>query len=104
MKLLTSELLRKFNLTGSQEYIPDPIVIARFFHPASRWTWLATEFIPETQVFFGYVIGHDEEWGYFSLEELVSFKDSYGLKIERDLYSGYQTLSEHLKTLGCANY
>ncbi len=104
MKLLTSELLRKFNQIGSQEYIPNPIVIAKFFHPASRFIWLATEFLPETQVFFGYVIWHDEEWWYFSLEELVSFRDKYGLAIERDMYAGYQCISEHLKTLGCANF
>ena len=52
MQLLTKELIQKFNFTGSQEYISDPVVIAKFFHPASNWTWLATEFIPETQVFF----------------------------------------------------
>ena len=68
MQLLTKELLQKFNTLGSQENNPDLIVIAKYFY--GSWTWLATELDPVTQIFFGYVIGHESEWGYFSLEEL----------------------------------
>ncbi|MBP7806431.1 DUF2958 domain-containing protein [Candidatus Gracilibacteria bacterium] len=104
MQLLTKELLQKFNTLGSQENTTDPIIVAKYFHPASSWTWFATEFDIESRTFFGYVIGHESEWGYFSLDELQSFKDRYGLTIERDLYAGYQTLSEHLHTSGIANF
>ena len=36
--------------------------------------------------FFGYVIGLEEEWGYFVLSELESVRGPLGLAIERDLY------------------
>ena len=104
MQLLTKEILTKFNFVWSQENNPDPIIIAKFFHPASSWTWYATEFDPTTSTFFGYVVWHESEWGYFSLEELQSFRDRFGLAIERDMHCGYQTLSSHLHTLGIANF
>ncbi len=33
MKLLTNELIKRFEEVGSQEVIDDPIVIAKFFNP-----------------------------------------------------------------------
>ena len=54
MILITSELLRKFNALGSQENNPDPMVIVKYFY--GSWTWLATEFDPESRTFFGYVV------------------------------------------------
>ena len=36
--------------------------------------------------FFGYVIGHEREWGYFVLSELETVRGPLGLAIERDLY------------------
>lgn len=36
--------------------------------------------------FFGYVIGLEEEWGYFVLSELDSARGPLGLPIERDRY------------------
>ena len=44
MKLLTKELINKFNKIGSQENIEDPIIVAKFFHPFSNYTWYATEY------------------------------------------------------------
>ena len=37
-------------------------------------------------MFFGYVIGFEEEWGYFVLSELESIRGPGGLTIERDLH------------------
>jgi len=47
-----------------------------------------TEGSPEESdfIFFGFVIGHAEEWGYFALSELESVGDGRILPIERDLY------------------
>jgi hypothetical protein len=56
MQLLTKDILTKFNQIGSQESNEDPIIIAKFFHPASNWTWYATEFDPSSRTFFGFVI------------------------------------------------
>lgn len=89
MKLLTKELLNKFAQRGSQEGRKDPLVIAKFFNPVGAGTWYATEYNPQTKTFFGFVsIFNDDndEWGYFSLEELESYRGRLGLGIERDIY------------------
>jgi|TARA_R110000803_G_C11790991_1_gene298028 hypothetical protein len=85
MKLLTKAIVNKFDKVGSQEEIKDPVVIAKFFTPWSNWTWFATEYDPERKIFFGMVHGHEKEWGYFSLDELVEVKGPFGLGIERDM-------------------
>ena len=70
-----------------QENSDDPIVYAKFFFPAAQWTWFVTEGEPQGDdfLFFGYVIGFEGEWGYFTLRELESVNIS-GIVIERDLY------------------
>lgn len=59
------------------------IVYAKFFHPASSWTWYATEYDPESRTFFGLVNGDDIELGYFGLDEFMSLMVR-GLAMERD--------------------
>ena len=89
MKLLTQELLKKFEKIGSQEEVKDPIVVAKFFNPTGAGTWYTTEYNPKEKMFFGYVsIFNDDcdEWGYFSLTELESIKGRFGLGIERYIY------------------
>ncbi|MDD4136220.1 MAG: DUF2958 domain-containing protein [Candidatus Shapirobacteria bacterium] len=89
MKLLTKGLLVKFNKVGKQEEVKDPIIIAKFFNPTGAGTWYATEYEPESKIFFGYVsiFGDDnDEWGYFSLVELENYQGKFGLGIERDIY------------------
>ena len=88
MKLLTKELTEQFNKIGHQKGA-DPLIVAKFFNPCGAGTWYATEYIPEEKLFFGYVSlfgDYNDEWGYFSLDELEHVKLPYGLKIERDLY------------------
>ena len=89
MKLMTKTLEKRFAEIGSQEAVKDPVVIAKFFNPTGAGTWYATEYDPETRTFFGYasIFGDwNDEWGYFSLDELESYKGPFGLGIERDLY------------------
>ena len=89
MKLLTKQLEKRFAQVGRQEDIKDPLVIAKFFNPAGAGTWYATEYDPDDRVFFGYASifgGHNDEWGYFSLDELESYEGPFGIGIERDLY------------------
>lgn len=93
MKLLTKALTRRFAQLGRQEGKGnEAIVVTKFFHPASQWTWYASEFEPMTRTFFGLVKGHETELGYFSLDELESTVVR-GLGIERDLYWREATLS-----------
>lgn len=99
MKLLTKELIERFKEVGSQEHTKDPIVIAKYFNPTGAGTWYATEYDPETRIFFGYVSifgDMNDEWGTFSLDELESFKGRFGLGIERDLYCGEFPISKIL--------
>jgi hypothetical protein len=89
MELLTKALVRRFAQVGSQENVKDPIIIAKFFNPYGAGTWYATEYDPITRTFFGYVSifgDWNDEWGSFSLEELMDYKGPFGIGIERDLY------------------
>jgi hypothetical protein len=86
MKLMTSKLEKRFAEVGEQD-TSDPVVIAKFFNPAGAGTWWATAYYPDDRQFFGYVSifgDHNDEWGYFSLEELESYISPYGTGIERD--------------------
>ncbi len=88
MELLTAELRSRLPALYSQEHNQDPIVHSKFFTPDSNWTWLVTEGSAQDGdfLFFGYVIGLEEEWGYFVLSELESVRGPLGLEIERDLH------------------
>ena len=88
MELLTAELCARLPALYSQEHNQDPTVHCKFFTPDSNWTWLVTEGLAEDGdfLFFGYVIGLEEEWGYFVLSELESVRGPLGLAIERGLY------------------
>jgi hypothetical protein len=72
----------------AQEKEKDPTVHLKLFCPWNQWTWFATEGEQQGDdfIFFGYVIGQECEWGYFSLGELRSVTGLFGLKIERDIY------------------
>ncbi len=102
MKLLTESIKEKIPALGTTEKIPlqDKTIVCKFFHPLSNWTWFAVE--GERQgddfIFFGYVIGFEKEWGYFSLNDLESIKKP--LPLERDLHfkpCKYSELPEHFR-------
>ena len=93
MKLLTKENRKNLPKLYSQEKVEDPIAQVKFFTPWSNWTWFATEF-DGTDTFFGKVVGHETELGYFSLSELESVVGRFGLKIERDLHWTPRPLSQ----------
>jgi Protein of unknown function (DUF2958) len=82
MKLLTKELIRKIPKLYAQDGEGwNAIAYVKFFALFSDWTWFVTEYDGE-ETFFGLVIGHEAELGYFSLSELQSLD----WRIERDLY------------------
>lgn len=88
MSRLLNEALRSgLPHLREQEGSADPTVYAKFFFPASGWTWFVTEGEAQADdfLFFGYVIGFESEWGYFTLRELEEVEVS-GLRVERDLY------------------
>jgi len=88
MELLTEELKKLLPPLYAQEGDKDPMVYVKFFAVRSNWTWYVTEGQQEEDdfLFFGYVIGFEREWGYFSLSELQSSCGPCGQEVERDLY------------------
>jgi len=78
--------------------------LVKFFTPDSNWTWYVTEFNGD-DIFFGFVIGFEPEFGYFSLSELESARGPLGLPIERDLYfepKSFEELRDHYRDNGYA--
>ena len=80
------------------EKTPDPTVWAKYFTPDSSWTWYVTEYDPVDKLCFGFVVGLEQELGYFSLQELEEVRGPLGLRIERDLSFKPQPLS-HVQSL-----
>lgn len=101
IRLLSPDLTSGLPQLYAQQGAKDPIVYAKFFFPCSGWTWLVTEGQPEGSdfLFFGYVIGFEAEWGYFTLREMEEV-DVNGIVIERDYYfepGRLSTCLSHLK-------
>lgn len=86
MRLLTTDMARRLPALYSTEHVPLPEKVAhvKLFHPVSNWTWYVMKY-DGTDTCFGLVVGHENEFGYFSLKELSQLK-VLGLPIERDLY------------------
>lgn len=96
MKLLTKEIEKKLPKLRSQEGVPNPKIIVKFFHPLSSWTWFVVEGDRQENgdmLFFGLVDGFEKELGYFTLRQLEEVKVK-GLGIERDMYFGEHRINE----------
>jgi len=96
MDLMTKELEQRFPKLYATENmkLEEVKIIAKFFCPWNQWTWFCTEYDPERRIFFGFVKGLENEFGYSSLDEMKSIKGPLGLGIERDLHFGDHTLAE----------
>ncbi len=100
-ELLPAKLRERVPKPGEQEGNKNPIVHAVFSFPWSGWMWFATEgeAIENDFLFYGYVVGFEREWGYFSLSELESVNIS-GIKLCRDEDHVLRPLSECLTQYG----
>jgi hypothetical protein len=98
-KLLTKEILNRIPALRGQEGLgEDAIVHVKFFSPYSGWTWYATEYDPADGTFFGYVVGFEAEWGYFSFEELAEARFAGRVPaVERDCYFDPAPVREFLR-------
>ncbi|EKD25001.1 MAG: hypothetical protein ACD_80C00131G0004 [uncultured bacterium (gcode 4)] len=80
MKLLDEKLISRFRQIGEQIHTKNPLILAKFYAPWNDWEWLVSEYYPEANAFYGYVIKDGRwRWSYFSLPETVGW-----LQIERD--------------------
>ncbi|MCX6076285.1 MAG: DUF2958 domain-containing protein [Campylobacterales bacterium] len=95
-KLIPQTLLSEIPDLYETQNTVDPICHVKLFTPDANWTWFVTEFSKEKDdnTCFGYVVGHESELGYFSLQELESIRGPLGLPIERDLHFQPTLLSE----------
>lgn len=68
MELLPDDLRLQLPKLYAQEQTEDKIFYVKYFTPDANWTWYACEGEQEDDdfIFFGYVIGFEKEWGYFS--------------------------------------
>jgi len=108
MKLITKEIEKRLQahpIKSTETKKEDDIqVLVKFFTPWSSWTWFVTEAEwledQKTWEFFGLVVGHEVELGYFWLSELEGVTGPFGLKIERDMhFDPKTTLAEVRKNL-----
>ena len=100
MDLLPHELRKTLPPLCSQESSSAPTVQAKFFTPDAGWTWFVTEGAEEEDgdwLLFGYVIGMEEEWGYFLLSEIEGVRGPLGLAVERDLWFEPGPINEVLR-------
>lgn len=71
-------------LYATEEIKPEnKILHIRYIAIFSNWEWYLCEYDKETKTAFGFVRGHEDEWGYFSLQEMQEINDE-NLKIIRD--------------------
>lgn len=106
MALLPKEMAEQLPaLYANEELGLAAQALVKFFTPDSNWTWYASEYDPTAQIFFGYVIGLEDELGYFSLEELEEARGPLGLPIERDEHfkpASLKELQQHYRQNGYA--
>ena len=73
--LINKKLLSEIPDLYTQEYAIDPICHVKLFTPDSNWTWYIIEYSQSNQdLCFGYVIGLENELGYFTPTPLSSVK------------------------------
>jgi len=99
MKLLTKAIEHTIPALYSTEEVKtqDKTIVCKFFALGSDWTWYVVEGGRQENgnyLFFGLVIGFEKEWGYFTLEELLTVKWHGIPGIERDLYFKAVTVGE----------
>lgn len=84
--LIPQNLLNQIPDLYETERSLNPICQIKLFTPDSNFTWYIIEISKEdNSTCYGYVVGFENELGYFSLKEIESIKGALGLGVERDL-------------------
>ncbi|MCT7909430.1 DUF2958 domain-containing protein [Arcobacter lacus] len=82
--LIPKDLLEQIPKLYETEEISNPICQLKLFSPDSIWEWYIIEISIDKDICYGYIKGFESELGYFSLGELESINDSFGLGVELD--------------------
>ena len=83
--LISNEILKSIPNLYETEDQNDPLCHIKLFTPDSDFTWYIIEYSKsDSNTCYGYIIGLDNELGYFTLKELESVRGSLGLPIEID--------------------
>ena len=91
-KFITKEVenrMAKYPLYSQDGKGEEAIATAKFFMCMGSWTWYVLEYdTNDKDTCYGIVVnGYGEcEYGYFSLKELQSVRNRFGLGVERDMY------------------
>ena len=74
MRLMTNKIMDGLPALYQTENTAtdEKVLLMRFYGLNTGWQWYLCEYSHEDNIAFGYVIGHENEWGYFSLEEMES--------------------------------
>jgi regulator of protease activity HflC (stomatin/prohibitin superfamily) len=78
---------------GDTPFAEIPVKV-RLFDPSGAGTWWVCAYDPDTRVAWGAAEIFEREVGSFSMDEIVSYRDRFGLPIERDLYFDGATLAD----------
>lgn len=83
MELINNKMvdaLKIPSLYGTEDIkVDEKILRLCFKEPNTGWFWYMCEYDSQQKLGFGYVVGFESEWGYFSLEEMEAI-----YTIERD--------------------
>ena len=92
MKLITKQIenrLAKYPIYSQDGKGVNAVIHCKFFNPCGAGTWYVLEAQKEENgdyTFFGIVDLYEREYGYFTLSQLQSVRNRFGLGIERDRY------------------
>ena len=92
MKLIPQE--HGIPILYSTEDQEDPLCIIKLFTPDANWTWYIIEIDDKEELCFGYVVGLEQELGYFTMSELSSLRGKLNLPVERDMGFAPMSLSK----------
>ena len=89
MKLLTKEILKKlpklYSQSAHDDLSQEMVFYVKLFTPDSNWTWFIAEYDPETEIAWGLVKGHEQEFGSFDMKEIKELRGPFGLPVESDI-------------------
>ena len=72
MTLIIDKLIEDLSIPMlyATEDIEEKMLLIKYLEPNTLWEWYLIEYDPQQKLAYGYVVGLEREFGYFSLEEM----------------------------------